>query len=212
MLILMPCLPRTGSSLVAGILHKLGVCMAPEKVMLKGDSANPTGYFEDAEFMGLQNDMLGLWYDPTPYFKPYRANYISLAWERDKQPLWGLKDARLCYTYPVMVEAMRGREVKVVITERDIENSIASTMKHNGWGDTLARRVLLDLQKSQKRLLKESGWHSLVLFYEEVLLDPEFYVRQLAEFVGVEYKPEILDFIDPKLNHHPTLDSESKEG
>lgn len=211
MLILMPCLPRTGSSMVAGILHKLGVCMSPEQFMLAGDGANPTGYFEDSEFMSLHNSILGIWYDPTPNFRDYRAAYVSLAQERDKQPLWGLKDARLCYCYPLMIKAMQGREVKVVITERDIEKAIASTMSHNGWGDTLARRVLLDLQKSQTRLLEESGWPVLHLWYEGILERPEPRVRRLADFAGIEYKPEILDFVNPKLNHHPTLDCGTKK-
>ena len=57
---------RAGTSVVANILHRIGISMGNE--LLDSDGFNPNGYFEDKDFLwinkGIFENAHGIWYDP----------------------------------------------------------------------------------------------------------------------------------------------------
>ena len=50
--------PRSGTSLVAGLVHKLGYSYGPEKWIKKADTHNTTGYYECLPVMKVSNNIL----------------------------------------------------------------------------------------------------------------------------------------------------------
>ena len=106
--------PRSGSSLLAGILHKLGVSMGEkEEELITQSHDNKYGSYEDQDFQILHHRMLfkakiliqyqnRLKKDESKIKKAvekYEAKLVELIRKKEKE-LWGWKDAVLIYTIP----------------------------------------------------------------------------------------------------------------
>ena len=80
---------RTGSSLVAGILNRLGVNMGPRARLLAPNPTNPAGFWEHIGIIGLNEELLdrlgGTWFDPPP--RP--AGFELIGIELDGGDVWG---------------------------------------------------------------------------------------------------------------------------
>src|SRR3972149_6783295 len=72
---------RSGTSLIASILHLSGISMGKE--FLRPDNGNPGGYFEDLEFLNLNKTVLtqaeGTWR------KPPSKERISISGSKNKK-------------------------------------------------------------------------------------------------------------------------------
>ena len=105
---------RSGTSAVAGCLHRLGVDFGPRLMPATEDNAR--GYFEHVDIVNLHDRLLlalgGGWDETRPFLPrewpavdpltdPYRTELFRLL-QRDLSaaPLWGLKDPRLCRLLP----------------------------------------------------------------------------------------------------------------
>jgi len=99
---------RTGTSLAAGILHLLGLHMG--SYFFGKTSNNPTGHFEDLDFLSLNQDILqsagGDWMNPpthnnilkqAPYYEDRIKNLINM--RNSHLSFWGWKDPRTCLTF-----------------------------------------------------------------------------------------------------------------
>lgn len=97
---------RSGTSLVSGICHKLGVSMG--EYFRVGDESNPDGYFEDLDWRAMNkwiiNSAGGTWHDPpsmleivvhTMRLAPVIQKLISY---KSRFEPWGFKDPRTCLT------------------------------------------------------------------------------------------------------------------
>src|SRR5881397_1961564 len=69
---------RSGTSLVAGIVNILGVDLGPPESMWEPDEANPRGYWEQAEIVDLNDEILavlgGSWRDPPVLEEGWEAS------------------------------------------------------------------------------------------------------------------------------------------
>ena len=86
---------RSGTSLVANILHELGVNMG--KNLLSPNPSNPRGYFENRKFVILNHKILALsggnWtYPPDKINAEPLKNTIQRLINEEKTELWGFKD------------------------------------------------------------------------------------------------------------------------
>ena len=95
---------KSGTSMVAGSLKKLGVNMGKDTTP---DSTNPLGHFEDKEFVTLNSQILkkagGSWTNPPAkekilIQKEYFLRKIESLIQKQKSELWGWKDPRTCLT------------------------------------------------------------------------------------------------------------------
>src|SRR3990167_4680399 len=90
---------RSGSSLVARMFYEWGVNLG-EKLM-EGDFANPEGFFENWDFVNLNNELLsengGSWNYPVVVNKPDERcrNLIN----KCRDTVWGWKDNRTAFTF-----------------------------------------------------------------------------------------------------------------
>ena len=94
---------RTGTSVLAGVLHHLGVNMG--FALMGGDKANARGYYEDWAGYFLHRAMIGPWTHPDPeahcdaYLQKIYDDYFAFR-DRDAHThdkVLGLKDPRLCF-------------------------------------------------------------------------------------------------------------------
>ena len=113
--------PRSGSSLLAGILHKLGVSMGDDEAELITQSHdNKYGSYEDQDFQILHHRMLfkakilikypnRLKKDESKIKKSvakYEKKLVELIRKKEKE-LWGWKDAVLIYTIPYFQQHLK---------------------------------------------------------------------------------------------------------
>jgi len=94
---------RSGTSLVAGALHKMGIYMGSR--FREPDSTSPYGYWEDLDWRDLNKSIInaagGTWYEPpdpdslADRVLAHRDEIQSLVAHREAiHNLWGMKDPR----------------------------------------------------------------------------------------------------------------------
>jgi hypothetical protein len=139
---------RSGTSLIAGILQRLGVYMG--SVFRIPDEHNKDGYFEDLDWRCFNNWVLrtagGTWYDPPSnqaiWDATKRLSLIlgMLIRMKDEQGLWGFKDPRTCLTvaalHGVSLRMTAPRYIFVTRTKNDIIRSLQIRAKKRGYYET----------------------------------------------------------------------------
>ena len=83
-------IPRSGSSCVAGCLHRLGVDMGSANYMQNTDFLNPGGYYEDRRFQNITKQIAGQKY--TVRYRAPTEDQLDAYWELVMQR---------CKNYPI---------------------------------------------------------------------------------------------------------------
>lgn len=195
---------RSGTSLVAGMLSRLGVYMGPSWA----DQYNPTGYFEDRHFLEFNKWLVGDWRNPDFHglTDGQAITFRRLLKMREGRDLHGVKDPRLCLTASVLVPIVAGcEEVRIVNVNRDVDASVQSLMKRNDLTEAHARKLTLTYYEARRKFLAVFEDDTLSVKYEDMLVEPIKQARRLADFVGVDDPQRIAhaaQLPDPELNHH----------
>jgi hypothetical protein len=202
---------RSGTSLVAGLLHRLGVFMGEDF----GNNSDPWHHYEDQAFVSLNQQLLtsagGSWRKPPSVqalFRsshPYNERIQRLLRERFKAPPWGFKDPSTCLTAPLWhSHLLLWGKPRYVIVWRERERVVASLIQRakvrgdgtetghlwyqlvgNYWG-----RVV------DFHFLHHPSHHAV--WYEE-LTNPEIsekVIHDLADFCQVSFNQDALSFIE----------------
>jgi len=134
---------RSGTSMLAHILIKLGVDMGGDKNMLQPDSGNPLGYFEDKRFLNLNKKIIGLaggqWFMPVdrkalfPIFNKYKRKIEKLIDLRyaEADEYWGWKDPRNCLTAWMYHQFLSENKVRYIIIRRNRPDVMLSLYRRN---------------------------------------------------------------------------------
>jgi hypothetical protein len=211
---------RTGTSAVAGVLALLGVHFGPKNRLLEPNVANPSGFWEHKGVIALNDELLarlgGSWHTPpaavpgwheSPAFDDLRTRAKELT-DADlaAADIWAWKDPRTCLTLPFW-EAVEPSLLPVIcVREPDATARSFSTM---GWAavDSLERphETGLDLWLAYTTAAFEGTLERerVVVFYEDLLDDPDGRAERLAAFAGVserltqEIRNEIRAFLRP---------------
>lgn len=208
---------RSGTSAVAGLLHKMGIDMGLD-LMLGDSEANPAGYYEDRPVMKLNEDILACWggsWDRVP-----TAAYLSLArlpadlvFEIRKYltarttdtdvDRWGWKDPRTVLTLSVWLPFFQNP--KIVIVRRNSEAILRSLDRREKKKTTDECRSLMLLYEN--RLKRQTSLtDNFTLPYERLLIETENTVTTLASFIN--HSPSAQQFkaavqhIKPELNRN----------
>jgi len=196
---------RGGTSCIAGVLHNLGINMGDD--LLPASSSNPKGHFEDRELYELHEYLIGNWKQPlfsaeTIYLRKYRD---LIAKRIQKYTIWGVKDPRLCYLFPILyylIKELDG-EALVVNVQRPIEASVFSLMKRDKVSIEEAYRITLAYRLQLDQSL--SSIYRLDLEYNNLVDNPILEIKRLVSFLG--YSPSrkqiqaAEEFVDRKLRH-----------
>ncbi|MEJ2249926.1 MAG: sulfotransferase [Candidatus Lokiarchaeota archaeon] len=110
------CLARSGSSLLSGILHRLGVRMGPIEELVKGTHSNKYGNYENQDFLKLSYKIL------------IQAGSCSLTWADipNDTELWGWKDPSTIYTLPFFEKYLENPYY--IVLKRDVDSMVDSHM------------------------------------------------------------------------------------
>jgi hypothetical protein len=211
---------RSGTSLVAGILRLLGVDLGPDEDFLPPDSNNQSGYFELADLVEINNEILahygGSW-DELPELPPgwERSEDLAPLHDRSRRtlvrrfaasPQWAWKDPRTCITLPFWQRLVSG--LRYVICVRNPIDIAHSLRAREGEEPPLEEHVVDWLRHTASALVHTADRPRIVVHYEQFLEDPEHNVRKLAGFLGCEDRLEdhdamagIFEFVDPALVH-----------
>ena len=129
------CYPNSGSSLVAGVLHRLGVNMGGR--LKQAQQVNPLGLYEDEAF----SNILGkIWfrYNISPGYRRridqerllaigarYQAQLAAVIRQRQKPGgAWGVKEPRLSLLWPLLTPYLQNP--RWIVAGRDIERMTRS--------------------------------------------------------------------------------------
>ena len=193
---------RSGTSLVAGVLHTLGCTMyqRPSK-----RAALPGWTFEDQLWVTT-----GLLRNDAPWtLLPHHARFYADLIRKNQAayPLWGIKEPRLMFVMEKLLPVLE--DPRFIIVHRAME------AVHQSW-DTVGEAALEAPTLEQQclamadcmRLAKE-GLPALHVHYEEALEDPAAFVQSVSDFAfggtGVPVQPQdvirAVRFIDPSKKH-----------
>ena len=204
---------RSGTSAVSGVLHQLGIQMG--KRLMPPSPDNPKGYFEDLDFVGVNEGILraagGAWDRPPDEsaFERIRVDISGILEERNTR-VWGFKDPRTVLTYGVLRTQIENLFSPIYIfVHRPSEQIVKSLVKR---GDITEERAIAVTEEYLRRL---SRWERVLpsdrqIHYDfsVVVKNPEAIVRPLSPLLG--FRPEeeqravqiASEFLDPNLKHH----------
>ena len=182
---------RSGTSMIGGVLSKLGVDMGKELV---GKSwSNPLGHFEDKEFLSLNNRILeaagGSWNSPPgrKAILSQKATFVkqikNLIGKGDSE-IWGWKDPRTSLTIELYMSYLA--DPYFLVCHRDPEAIAKSLKRRDKMNIEEARRLAERYEERIESFFRERPeLRRLDLNYEEVTKNPEEWVQRVIEFVGI---------------------------
>lgn len=185
---------RSGTSAVAGLLHRLGVPMGAGWITRR---ANRGGTYEDQQL----GNLCRLWFRErrmvcTTGRAQRRAGLRR--WARTRPPLAGAKHPSLCLCVPQIVRAWPG--VRFVAVDRPEEESVASMIKI-GWSQDKAAAAAARMLAARDRDLAACTRPVCRIDYHELLRDPAAAVDQLVDFLGLKptetQRRDAIQWIDP---------------
>ena len=204
---------RSGTSAVAGCLHRLGVDFGPRLMPATEDNAR--GYFEHIDIVNLHDRLLlaldSSWDEIRP-LPPgwsqddartgrYRAELLELL-QRDlpTAPLWGIKDPRLCRLLPWWepVWAATGSRPLFVIVRRSPSEVAASLARREGF--SIAKSHLLWLLHTVEAERATRFGPRVFVEFKDFLSDWRAALEPVRAALGRPWPtPSAEAFIDPAL-------------
>lgn len=201
---------RSGTSMIAGLLHKLGVDLRHK---VNPSYQNPMGAFETTDW----NEMTG---------------WLHMAWKNDvdpelirsklqdmvelyKTPLWGFKSALTHFHLEFILSEIENPHL--VVTSRDPEQNAKSFIIHTKdvYGKDIAYEEALKEIELSNKILQESIYKvNVPIFrtsYSEVKNNPQIEFSSIANFIGVEV-PETSFLDDFILQNYTTLREKRSDG
>ena len=212
---------RSGTSAVAGACALRGVYLGTDLMAPAAD--NPKGFWEHAGVVSVHDKLLNSldrsWNDPRALPEGWRKSSGAVRASRDLeellrgefsgQPVWGVKDPRLCRLLPLWMPILKRMNVSpaaLFVTRNPLEVA-ASLQARNQWPEGLSRLLwishLLDAEAGTRTMSRTA------LSYARMLQDPATSIeRACAELsLGLpppspDYLERITDFIAPGAKHH----------
>jgi hypothetical protein len=184
-------MPRSGSSLLAGVLHRLGVPMGPEDDLEMGRHLNRHGCHEDQAFQRISLNMLleaGLLLDLSRRLDidEDRVSRVVARHRRELEafvarrssPLWGFKDPGLVYTLPY-VDRFLDNPIYIHLRRNvsDTARSLYRTFRPAFWLPEMREKLPLFSPATRLRLVvqalglfvtRQRRYHNLDFFQEVI--------------------------------------------
>lgn len=203
---------RSGTSMVSGMLARLGVFMGD--VWLGPNVYNPKGYFEDAHFLSLVNrihtsisgsKMLPvILKDPSVVSSELHQEFEDEV-RRHQRDVWGFKAPSACYLLRFIERYVESPHYIVCYRDPiEIASSSARVLEHTvpkwfPWYEYA--KDFMDTCLSETESAKR-----LVVDYGTVLKDPESRVGDIINFLGIspteDQTKDAVSFVDPSLRHN----------
>lgn len=219
---------RSGTSATAGALQRLGIYFGEPAELMPANPANPRGYFEHLEVVGIHDRLLracgGSWDMPptdrsatacsqaTALLSGFLRTLYEDAASMGSVP--GVKDPRASLFLPLWANAAEraGLQLHVLAVFRNGWEVARSLAQREGWpvscGLKLREQYLDALDRGVQELLHRVPFTGLR--YEELLCDWRkalshtwaYHLGGRAGFYPAERANRVDEFLDPRLRHH----------
>jgi hypothetical protein len=218
---------RSGTSMIASLLHECGLDLGPAEDLLPANPGNPEGYWESRPFLRLNDAILkaldGSWDQPPrlddlswengPALGRLRNQARKLARRFHGRELWGWKDPRNCLTLPLWRCTVP--DLKVLICVRN-PLAVAESLRARD-GLPFADAFDLWLTYNQRVLAAAPPEARLVTHSENYIFDPHAELRRVLAWLGLRTTEDRLERacarIKPALIHHRiTVDELAEAG
>ena len=195
--------PRSGTSLVAGILHLCGVPMFPSlaKAIYEnaGDEWNPAGHFADADFHNLTSQFLTGLELPVLTWAPDESalsTIAALVAERSTAPKWGFKGLHAWIGAKVL--AGLGYDVRLIRTSRPVDQSQASFTELTGEAfKDGAPAFVASVKTLADAFYDEFSGPKMTVDFASIYDATQDTVDSIAAFSGVPASPEAIALVNP---------------
>jgi hypothetical protein len=187
---------RSGTSLVSRVLNVLGLDLGPKEHLIGPSADNPAGYWESKSIKEINDEILlrlgGSWFEPPE---------LGAGWERSRElaelrrrarelikadfsdsDTWGFKDPRNSLTLPFWQRIVG--PMRYVICLRNPVDVAASLESRQGDAVPFEQGLELWLTYVHAALAATAGHRQQILFYEDLMANPEPAVGRLARFIG----------------------------
>jgi hypothetical protein len=193
---------RSGTSLTAQVLERLGVDFGPVADRIATNRFNPGGYLERGDLNELNRRLITsagrtLGHPGEPESLTRLADRsilegINLPWNGHAST-WGLKDPRFCATLKIWVDsgALTADSLRIVRLIRDSDAVVRSSLEHPSVrrfceGDLQrARQMVHEYTKLADWQVKTLGLPVLNLAYDDLLRDPIEVITRIADWLGM---------------------------
>jgi hypothetical protein len=194
--------PRSGTSLVAGILESLGVDMGSPPPAFKGQWprswSNPTGYIEDSSFLKLNKLLMGqsanrvsahlLIHPSENEIREFRERLEFII--STKRGDWGWKDPWTLVTLRHYLPYLANP--KLLFCYRDLSD-VRRSLKEQARTYSNVLQLLPDLDREMRTLeLETRQFPQLHLDYESLIRNPDEWIARIVRWGDLETTPELL--------------------
>lgn len=212
---------RSGTSMVARLLHACGLFLGREEELTQPALDNPEGFWEDLHFVRLNDDLLarlgGKWDEPPPFparweFAPEVSPLLEQAGELiarfRRHHRWGWKDPRNSLTIPFWRRLIP--DLKVVVCVRN-PLEVAHSLYVRG-DSSSASLFQLWLTYYRQLLSAVPPAQRVVTHYQTYFQDPRAEVRRVSDWLGLHASDETVGracaHISDALRHHQVSTNE----
>ena len=211
---------RSGTSALTRLLNLHGASLGEDLMPAARD--NPSGFWEHRAAVAIHDRLLARlgmawddprrlppgWEDGEPAREALEAIAALIAHAFVAQPLWAVKDPRLCRFAPLWRRAMQaqGIEAKIVLVTRDPAEVAASLQARDGLpvavGNLLWGRYLVDALHAAEGLPRCLVHYGELLHDWRTAIDGVDRALQLGLHRDPQVEAECDLFLSPQLRHH----------
>lgn len=197
---------RSGTSMISGIIENLGIHLGT--YILGSNDSNPTGHFEDQEFIELNDKILnsnGYSWDNVPdsldqliITDELEEEIKAFIKRKSINMFWGWKDPRTCITFYIFSKLLKNQ--KIIIIERDNNKVIHSLQKRNGFSFEIAESITNAYNNYVNEIKNNENF--LLLNYNDFINEPEININKITSFLEIKCSDELIhsskSFIKPR--------------
>lgn len=196
---------RGGTSAVAGFLYHLGLFMGDR--LLGPGHGNPTGHWEDLDFVELNDALIGNWKDPS--VDRAEPDMLVEQWKelivaREIHGIWGFKDPRTVWNYDLFLMACKSLNVQAIPIFVMRQPELAAKSLYARGGHTQGEALSITARYFTRLLeIRKLVTDAIEIHYDLLIQNPLMYAESLVS-IGIgerENIPVAVDFIDPELRH-----------
>ncbi|MBE7466723.1 MAG: sulfotransferase [Planctomycetes bacterium] len=199
---------RSGTSLLAKLMHAMGVYLGEVDDLLGAHPSNPAGHWEHVKMLDINERLLrandGTWNDPPKVV--ITASLVSEARELvkrcfDGRPLWGWKDPRNCLTLDFWREVLDDEPI-IVSSVRHPDEVVQSLKARNGTDPYLAAGLWYTYNGRLSQQRRYAPERFAAVWYPRLLADPlDALVRVRRMIPGLRHHG-IQRVAVPEFRHH----------
>ena len=192
--------PRSGTSLTAGLLHRLGISMGSR--LLPADAMNPKGFFVDLDFEEILSRIYNAENLPSPGDRlPKEAGELVRLIVRDREKAgadWGVKSLWAGPLIHVLLEECEA--VRLVRVNRPLLASRLSLAAHTAHSPEKIAEIIA-WGKATADYLAGLVPTTTDVTFGDLIDDKVAEVGKLASLSGKQLRQEVLDFVDSSLRN-----------